>query len=44
LDTALALAFLESGTETEVPCSVETRGKAETGTIVTKRFYRRPKS
>lgn len=42
LDTAIAMAFIDSKVPFETPCSVETRGKAETGTIVNKRFYRRP--
>ena len=41
LDTALAMAFIRSDVPFGTPCSVETRGKAETGVIVNKRFYRR---
>ncbi len=41
LDTALALAFVRSDIPYDTPCSVETRGKAETGAIVNKRFYKR---
>jgi aminomethyltransferase len=44
LDTGLALAFVRSGIPLETPCAVETRGKAEAGMIVSKRFYRRAKS
>jgi aminomethyltransferase len=41
LDTALAFAFVRSDVPFGTACSVETRGKAETGTIVSKRFYKR---
>jgi len=42
-DTALALAFVGRDVAMGTACEVETRGKAESGEIVSKRFYKRPK-
>jgi aminomethyltransferase len=41
LDTAIALAFVESETPIGAECTVETKGKPENGQISSKRFYRR---
>lgn len=43
LDTALALAFLKREVPLGARCEVETRGKTESGTLVSKRFYKRAK-
>jgi aminomethyltransferase len=43
LDTGIAFAFVNSSVPLETTCTVETRGKAEAGVIVNKRFYKRAK-
>lgn len=41
LNCGLALAYLESSIEIGTTCQVEVRGKLESGTVVSKRFYKR---
>jgi aminomethyltransferase len=41
LDTGLAMAFVDSSVPHETTCTVETRGAAAMGTVVSKRFYKR---
>jgi aminomethyltransferase len=42
LDAGIAFAFLEKDVPLGTPCTVDIRGKAEPGTVVSKRFYKRP--
>ena len=41
LDKALAFAFIDSSIKFNTPCTIDIRGKQETGTIVSKRFLKK---
>lgn len=41
LESSIAFAFIDSDIALNTPCEVDIRGKRETGTIVSKRFYKR---
>ncbi len=43
LETSIAFAFIESDVALDTTCEVDIRGKMESGTIVNKRFWKRPK-
>jgi aminomethyltransferase len=41
LESSIAFAFIDSSVPLDTPCSVDIRGKLETGRIVSKRFWKR---
>lgn len=42
LDCGIGFAFVDSAVALNTPCTVDIRGKHESGMIVSKRFYKRP--
>ncbi len=43
LESSIGFAFIDSDITLETPCEVDVRGKRESGTIVSKRFFKRAK-